>query len=380
MNQKKVKQYIIKALDCLNTYRYGKEFRRIMEVNKLKNVKAEGEEDWVKKWSVLGKPDRCYYRLYTNYIGPDINIVPQNLSHNIVELLLCPYRFAGYYADKNSFDKLFPQGYFPKTVLRKMQGCFFDENYSRVILNDDWLSERLKTVNTDYVMLKPSIDGMSGIGVQKFVKNDEGGYINVKSGQLLTSEYLLNAVGDNIIIQEGFLQHSYLNQFCKTSINTIRLTLYRSVKDEQCHVTSAIMRMGRDGSVVDNLGQGGSYIGIHKDTGILDKSVRDHDARIKTIHNGIDFAANHFQLPHWTEILEFAKSVGQYVPHHRLLALDVVLDTDGNPSMLEFNIEGYNPSLFQFTLSSAWGDFTDEIIEYCSEKLKSRERVLYLNQ
>ena len=86
MNQ--VKQYIIKALDCLNTYRYGKEFRRIMEVNKLKNVKAEGEEDWVKKWSVLGKPDRCYYRLYTNYIGPDINIVPQNLSHNIVELLL----------------------------------------------------------------------------------------------------------------------------------------------------------------------------------------------------------------------------------------------------------------------------------------------------
>ena len=56
-----------------------------------------------------------------------------------------------------------------------MQGCFFDENYSRVILNDDWLSERLKTVNTDYVMLKPSIDGMSGIGVQKFVKINGGG-------------------------------------------------------------------------------------------------------------------------------------------------------------------------------------------------------------
>ena len=46
----------------------------------------------------------------------------------------------------------------------------------------------------------------------------------------------------------------------------------------------------------------------------------------------------------------------------------------------EFNIEGYNPSIFQFTLSSAWGDYTDEIIEYCCEKLKTRERVLYLNQ
>ncbi len=379
MKLKVVKRYIIKALDCLNTYRYGKEFRRIMKVNELKNIRAEGEEEWVKKWGVLGKPDRCYYRLYTNYIGPDINIVPQNLCHNIVELVLCPYRFAGYYADKNAFDRLFPQGYFPKTILRKMQGRFFDKNYSRVVLTSDWLNERLRDTETDYVMLKPSIDGMSGIGVQKFVKTN-GRYKNVKSGQMLTSEYLQKVAGDNIIIQEGFVQHSYLEQFCRTSVNTIRLTLYRSVRDEQCHVTSAIMRMGRDGNVVDNLGQGGSYIGIQKDTGILDKSVRDQDARIRTVHNGIDFSANHFQIPHWDKILEFAKSVGQYIPHHRLLALDIVLDINGKPAMLEFNIEGYNPSIFQFTLSSAWGEYTDEIIEYCCEKLKTRERVLYLGQ
>lgn len=48
-----------------------------------------------------------------------------------------------------------------------------------------------------------------------------------------------------IIVQEAVMQHEYINQFCDSSVNTLRLSLYKRIKDDKCHVTAAIMRIGK---------------------------------------------------------------------------------------------------------------------------------------
>lgn len=181
----------------------------------------------------------------------------------------------------------------------------------------------------------------------------------------------------NIIIQEGVDQSEYISQFNPTSVNTLRLSMYRSVKDDRCHITGAIMRIGGKGSIVDNAHAGGCYVGIYPD-GHFCKNVLDQYGVRKSIFNDVDFSSNTFMYPNWDKVIEFGKSVGQYVPHHRLIALDIVLDRNNNPKLIEFNIEGYSAWLFQYTIGTAFGKFTDEILDYCKANIDKVEELIIL--
>ena len=92
--------------------------------------------------------------------------------------------------------------------------------------------------------------------------------------------------------------------------------------------------------------------------------VLDQYGRRQTSFNNIDFCKE-FKYPYWGNVLSFAKSVGQYVPHHRLLALDIVLTSEGKPLLLEYNIRFFSSWLFQYTTDVAFGKFTDEVLAYC---------------
>ena len=48
--------------------------------------------------------------------------------HDIIENILNPMRYAKYYADKNMFDRLLPEGSLPKTIIRKMNGFYYSAN------------------------------------------------------------------------------------------------------------------------------------------------------------------------------------------------------------------------------------------------------------
>ena len=350
-------------------------YKSLLWMNGIPNRSVEGEEEWVRKWQVLGmKANPVYYRLFSYYIGNDVNIVPEDICHDVVENLLNPMKYAKFYADKNVFDRLMPEGCLAKTLLRKMNGVYYDADYQRLDIDEKTLQGILDKAETDKVIIKPSVEGSSGMGVRCFV-SDGGGKWKVYGGdEELTLWYLETHYGLDFIMQERLEQHEAINHFCQTSVNTLRLTLYRSVTDDACHVPSAIMRIGNEGSVVDNAHAGGCYAGIDVASGKLKHEVLDQYGRRRTKFNGVDFAVQQ-QIPQelWEKVVRFAKSIGTYVPHHRLLALDLMIDKDGNPRLVEFNVEYYSMWLFQFTVGPAFGEYTDEIINYCKERLDTLE-------
>ena len=362
------------GLITYHAYKQNNFYKKLLRLNHFPNKEQPGEEAWLKKWSGLGmKVNPVYYRLFYHYIGEDMNIMPEDISHDIVEPLLNPSRFVKYYTDKNIFDRLFPEGYLPRTILRRMNGFWYDAQYRRLQLDDELLIQLLNSSNSDKLIVKPTVEGMSGRNII-MLRREEGCW---KHDGLEVSVNMLQQRGVNFIVQECVVQHEYISQFNPTSVNTLRLTLYRSVKTDECVVTSAIMRIGGKGSVVDNAHAGGGYIGINVENGKLCHKVLDQWGRSQDTFNDIDFSKDYI-LPHWDNVLTFAKTIGDYVPHHRLLALDIVLGKGGVPQILEFNITSYSMWLFQFTIGGALGKYTDEIIEYCKDNQNSLEYQLLI--
>ena len=74
---------------------------------KFPNKQLEGEEEWEKKWSVLGHVNRQWYRLYAHFIGTNIDIVPDDIMSNVIEPILNPIRYRSLYEDKNLLDIFF---------------------------------------------------------------------------------------------------------------------------------------------------------------------------------------------------------------------------------------------------------------------------------
>lgn len=134
------------------------------------------------------------------------------------------------------------------------------------------------------------------------------------------------------------------------------------------------MRIGGKGSFVDNAHAGGVFIGVSQD-GTLGKFAADQYGNRYPSFNGCDFEHDTYRIPNFDQVLDFARTVGNHVIHHRLIAQDIALTATGKPQLVEFNATAFSSWLFQFTIAPAYGNFTDEIIDYCKEHKKEIRRV-----
>lgn len=349
---------------------YAIKYRKLLRIADKKSYKPSKIEikAYRERWSGLGYwVDPIYYKLFSNYVKPDVDFVPEDISHNVIETLLDPPFFRGYYSDKNMFDKVLANipNACPNTLFRRIGGFYYDANYQTIEeTNDDILNQYLDGYRK--IIVKPTIDTSSGIGI-RFYELLNGKWVDLQSGEPLSLLKLEKELGGDYIVQEAMKQSAFMAQFNPTSVNTLRLFTYRSVKDNQVHVLNAIMRIGRNGSLVDNAHQGGATIGINIETGELNHFMVDQDAKYFTTFNDIDFEKESFVIPEWKRIKDFAKQIGEANIYHRCLNMDIMIDENGHPRFIEYNLTQMSVWLFQFNNGSCYGKFTDEIIEYCRE-------------
>lgn len=76
-------------------------------------------------------------------------------------------------------------------------------------------------------------------------------------------------------------------------------------------------------------------------------------------------------------IRKFSEDLCSDIPNHRCFNLDVMIDKAGNPKLIEFNISAMGIWAYQFLGKSCFGEYTDEIIDYCRNNL-SRKHSQYL--
>lgn len=358
--------------------KYSKHFKCLLVLQNIPNDKIEGEEEYVAYWRRLSRHvERYSYRFFSHYCGPSKYIVPEDIGHSYIEALFNPRGKTGYWEDKNLFPTYIPTGSAPQTILcRQDGGEIFDSKFARVedidlSSNATKIACYIARIVQGGVILKPSKGSSSGRGIMLF-RYDESRKEYVSTTNQVLDGPFLETYRDDWVLQEVIEQHPYIAQFCHSSLNTMRIFTYRSVVDEQICITAAALRIGHEGSIVDNLHAGGGMVGIDVKTGELGKYVFDQYGNKTTSLNTINFAESNYQIPEWEKITDFCKQVAKINTDCRLIALDIALDKDNNPRFIEWNVGGMGYAFWvsMMTGITPFGDKTDEIVDYCIKNKK----------
>lgn len=343
-----------------NSFSEKREKSLLQNIGQIRAISGGGDSTdyqhiWADYWAPVVKyKSKWAYRLYSQFCGDNKYILSQPIA-DALNRAMNPSELLPFYSDKNIFDKILPKGVLPQTIFRVMDGIMMDADYNIISeMSNDKLSSLLKPFHR--IILKPTVDTSSGNGVRLFNLRD--------SSQPKISVDLIKKSGNDIIIQEALTQSDFMAQFNPTSINTIRIATYKSPYDGEVHILSAVIRMGAPGAYVDNLHKEGHMIRINEQTGTLAKQCFNADGIPSKTHGPIDFSNQSYTVPDWDRIISFAKLTASALPHLKLLQLDIAIDSDNNPRLIEFNASGFSMWIAQFTGTPALGEYTDEIRRY----------------
>ena len=93
------------------------------------------------------------------------------------------------------------------------------------------------------------------------------------------------------------------------------------------------------------------------------------------LFNGVDLKNSNLQVPNFDTVKDLAEKNSSKIEHLRLLQLDIMLDENNEPLLIEYNVRAFAPWVFQFTSGTAFREYTDEIIEYCKANKDKATRV-----
>lgn len=352
-------------------------FKHIIKENNIEEyVKDDSKlmNEWTEKWGVFGyKPLKCGWEAFHSHMKNDINFVPNEIARNFIEPILTPEEYQPFYNDKNSFGLFLPKEWMPKTLFRSMKGMLYNGEYE-VVKPNDFLN---LFKDLDKIVVKPAKE-MGGKGVTLFRRDENGLFVDDRNNEL-TLEYLKQAYNSEYLIQECMNQSSFMSQFNPSSVNTLRIAVYRDVKSGNLSVIGAVIRIGGKGSFVDNACSGGSYIFIDEN-GKIGKYACDTLGNKQTVYNDIDFEKNEFIIPEYDRIKQFVFNVAKRMPHMSLFANDIAIDENDNPKLIEVNTTMFSYWLYQFNGKPVFGEYTDDLIKYClteNKKIKSQVILKY---
>tara|TARA_Y100001970_G_scaffold27492_1_gene33557 strand:- start:15230 stop:16351 length:1122 start_codon:yes stop_codon:yes gene_type:complete len=340
--------------------------KKIKNINPFifKTIKRNKKNELVhlKKWKLLKKKINLkWYYLYSSIIdsnNPDF--IPEDIYYGIVEKTLNNSKFNLSYADKNNLNKIVNSDMLCHIFVRNIDGVFYDNNYNMISVNNSNLFGFLK--DNDKVIIKKSFDSAGGRSLNLFFKKNHK-YLS-KEKVTLSIDYLNKIYLKNYLIQEYIIQHAYYEKFNQSSVNTVRVMTYRSVKNEKVNILHSVLRFGAENKFVDNQASGGFSCGIDKN-GLLndfyiDKNCKKYD--IKKVLN--DYRGNEIVYK-FDEIIRKSKSLAKLFPYHRIIGFDFCVDIDGNIKLIEINNNSIEINFIQISCGPLFGEFTDEIIDYC---------------
>jgi hypothetical protein len=294
-------------------YRSGlKEFKR---GNLLKSKETiEKEISLIKNYWKCDPMDYFRYRLFEKELSDDelLDYIPK-------------YYFYNYYMPKiyDKIDlsitdsKIRMMNYFiekeietPVALAIIKKGILF-EDQTRKLLYEELVEKMLMSEATIF-FIKPD-DGQGGKGIFIIKKNNNNLYID---DRLLEEKTLIGKTANNdFVLQEGIIQRSDINRINNTSVNTLRVITQKY--NDVLKISAVVIRIGRNGSLVDNSCQGGISVKIDIEKGTLNKyGFTEHTNERFEVHPDTHFKFDGFVIQDWDkirmQILEFANKTSEF--------------------------------------------------------------------
>ena len=114
------------------------------------------------------------------------------------------------------------------------------------------------------------------------------------------------------VLDELVTQHPDLARLNPDSINTVKI--YTFMIGGICHFVAAEFRMGRRGSVIDNIEKGGLAANVDMSSGKIIGTAYDYQMNQYTNHPDTGARLTGFVLPNWEEVLRFTEECAKACP------------------------------------------------------------------
>jgi hypothetical protein len=328
---------------------WNRRHNSVLAVNKNYNKPCESEIETKHKqiWSVFRtNPDLTTLRISNNVSGvADPKIIPEDIFVADIEPSLITDKSVDYIGIKSFYNYWFPDDIFPKDLFHRLDGQYLSADLEAISFDE---MEKISKRITYPVILKPNKDTYGGMD------------INVVN----SAEELLKLAKEreNFVVQEKIQQHDFFKKFNPVGLNTIRVYVYRSVVDNKLHVLSTTLRMGKGGSL-DNESAGGIHCLItpsgHLNGYAVDKFCKKYDKHPDTgyLFKGI--------IPNYDQLKKVALEIAGKVFFSHIIGLDICFDTKNQWRVIEVNTKGHTIRFSQYGGQSFFGEFTDEVIDYC---------------
>jgi len=147
----------------------------------------------------------------------------------------------------------------------------------------------------------------------------------------------------NAVVQPVIKQHEILNRLYNQSVNTVRVATFLE-SDGKAVVKFNILRVGTNGSRVDNTASGGLFMLMDITGKILTQAFDDFCMPAGKVHPGTGVEFKSIKVPGVEEASEICRRAHEKFPYVRFVAWDVCIREDGKPVLLEWNTK--NPSMW----------------------------------
>ena len=161
--------------------------------------------------------------------------------------------------------------------------------------------------------------GLGGKDVEKVDPKEEGSAVAL---------YNRLKTGGQTLIEEVLEQHVALDAIYPDAVNTIRMVTMTD-QNGSPHLLYAAIRIGKNGSVIDNFHSGGLVCPIDMKKGRLIGPAADLQGQAFESHpdSGIHFDG--YFLPYWKEVLTLTAKATQKIPSIRFVGWDLAITPTG---------------------------------------------------
>lgn len=274
---------------------------------------------------------------------------------------LSPWSYQKIMDDKNMYRQFLSEFCLPDRYLECVRGIFYLPQLGN---NQFPIVEVLKYCqDLGDCIIKPSRDSSAGIGVRFLTLT---GGVDTRTGDSL--DEIIKNYGQHFLIEKKVDEQESLRILNPSSCNTIRVHTFRNRDKEQIEFVSAHVRIGREGSIIDNGSAGGIRSVVHHD-GMLTEyacATKPKYTICERTDSGI-ILKNH-RIEGFNRIVDTAISAHQRIPFFDIIGWDMLIDKDGNVVIIEFNP---NPDMKMQQLiykDSVLGDLQEEILKQAFNK------------
>lgn len=321
---------------------------KIQGIKKLPKDQRAQVKSYFRGFGLMNISDQ-WHRFYSFCNGKfSVEYIPENLFYLEIEPAMNRYPFTETLADKNLLETLFQKVKQPESLIKNMNGYYYC--HGKLITENEAI--KICEINQKMI-IKPTLDTGGGKNVILFkYYNETTDYENYSIKELFDS------YKKDFIVQKVVEQHSLMALLNDSSVNTFRVMSY--LCGNNVEVLSIVVRMGKEGSVADNLVLGGRSCGVGKD-GFLNTIGYDNNTgnRFEYTNNGLKF--KEIQLPFMEEIHSTVNLLHRKVPYFRIISWDIAIDKMGEAVLIEYNVHGQDINLHQLNNGPVLSPFLQEV-------------------